>query len=43
MYLDTLSTSKEAIRLYKKIGFVDTKRYNENKIADVFMELTFDK
>lgn len=39
MYLDTLSTSKEAISLYKKMGFVITKRYNSNDIADVFMML----
>lgn len=43
MYLDTLSTSKEAISLYKKVGFVDTERYNENKIADIFMVLALDK
>lgn len=39
MYLDTLSTSKEAILLYKKMGFVITERYNSNNIADVFMVL----
>lgn len=39
MYLDTLSTSKEAISLYKKMGFVITERYNSNNIADVFMVL----
>lgn len=39
MYLDTLSTSKEAISLYKKMGFVITERYNSNDTADVFMVL----
>lgn len=37
MYLDSLSTSTKAISLYKKFGFVDTKRYNQNERADVFM------
>ncbi|MGG7177346.1 GNAT family N-acetyltransferase [Clostridium paraputrificum] len=38
MYLDTLNTSKGAIRLYKKNGFVETIRYNNNMVADVFMK-----
>lgn len=42
MYLDTLSTSKKAISLYKQIGFTITKRYNSNNIADVFMVLKLD-
>ncbi|MGN0145471.1 MAG: GNAT family N-acetyltransferase [Clostridium sp.] len=41
MYLDTLSSSKEAIRLYKKNGFVETLRYNDNAAADVFMKKIF--
>lgn len=39
MYLDSLSTSKKAIALYRKTGFVDTERYNKNKHSDVFMVL----
>lgn len=42
MYLDTLSTSKAAISLYKKMGFVETERYNSNDTADVFMVLRLD-
>ena len=42
MYLDTLSTSKRAIRLYEKMGFTRTKRYNGNEAADVFMVLRLD-
>ncbi|WP_295626283.1 GNAT family N-acetyltransferase [uncultured Intestinimonas sp.] len=42
MYLDTLSTSKRAIRLYEKMGFTRTKRYNGNEAADVFMVLKLD-
>lgn len=37
MYLDTLSTSARAIRLYEKAGFRRIERYNENFVADVFM------
>ena len=39
MYLDSLSTSKKAISLYCKAGFVDTQRYNQNEYSDVFMVL----
>lgn len=39
MYLDSLSTSKKAIALYCKAGFVDTERYNQNERSDVFMVL----
>jgi ribosomal protein S18 acetylase RimI-like enzyme len=42
MYLDTLSSSKKAISLYEKMGFVRTERYNANNIADVFMVLKLD-
>ena len=42
MYLDTLSTSREAVSLYKKMGFVMTKRYNSNTEANVFMVLYLD-
>lgn len=37
LYLDTLSTSERAIRLYKSVGFEETSRYNDNQVADVFM------
>lgn len=39
LYLDTLSTSERAIRLYKSVGFEETSRYNDNQVADVFMVL----
>jgi len=39
MYLDSLSTSKKAIALYRKTGFTDTERYNQNERSDVFMVL----
>lgn len=39
MYLDSLSTSKKALDLYGKVGFVQTERYNQNQAADVFMVL----
>lgn len=43
MYLDTLSTSKRAVALYQRAGFVMTERYNNNKVADVFMVLDISK
>lgn len=39
MYLDSLSTSKKAIALYRKAGFVDTEKYNQSERSDVFMVL----
>lgn len=39
MYLDSLSTSKKALALYSKFGFVQTEQYNQNEFADVFMVL----
>lgn len=39
MYLDSLSTSKRALALYRKAGFVTTEQYNQNKFADIFMVL----
>lgn len=42
MYLDTLSSSEGAIRLYKKNGFVESARYNDNMVADVFMKRTIE-
>lgn len=37
MYLDSLSTSVKAIRLYRRAGFADTERYHDAPRADVFM------
>lgn len=39
MYLDCMATSKKAILLYCRTGFIETKRYNQNECADVFMVL----
>ena len=37
--LDTVSTSANAIALYRRLGFRDIDRYGGNPMADVFMEL----
>ncbi|MBO4888996.1 MAG: GNAT family N-acetyltransferase [Firmicutes bacterium] len=37
--LDSMSKYESAARLYKKYGFQETARYNENPYADVFMKL----
>lgn len=37
--LDTISTSKNAIALYRRLGFEDIGRYDDNPMADTFMEL----
>lgn len=39
MYLDSLSDSQKAVALYRKIGFVDTEKYNDSVRSDVFMVL----
>lgn len=39
MVLDSISSSKKAISLYKRAGFIETERYNTNDTADVFMVL----
>ena len=39
IYLDTLSSSRRAVRLYEKAGFERTERYNDNYTADIFMAL----
>lgn len=39
MVLDTVSTYRRAMKLYEKMGFVFTERYNDNQRADVFMSL----
>ncbi len=38
MYLDTISTSERAIRLYKAVGFTEIEQYKETIRSDVFME-----
>lgn len=40
VYLETLSISERAIKLYAKNGFVEIERYNDNVIAEVFMKAT---
>lgn len=42
-YLDTLSSSKRAVRLYERAGFERTERYNDNYTADIFMALRLDE
>lgn len=37
--LDSMSQYKDAARLYRRYGFTDTGRYNDNIYADVFMEM----
>ena len=37
MYLDTISTSERAIRLYKAVGFTEIPQYKETIRSDVFM------
>lgn len=39
MFLDTLATSRRALALYERSGFVRIDRYNENEKADIFMRL----
>lgn len=41
MRLDTTSTSENAIALYRRLGFRDIDRYDDNPAADVFMQLDF--
>ena len=37
MYLDTISTSERAIKLYKSVGFEEIEQYKETIRSDVFM------
>ena len=37
MYLDSLSTSTRAVKLYREAGFKETARYNDAEHSDVFM------
>ena len=39
MYLDSLSNSKRALKLYRMAGFRDTEKYNDSIFSDVFMVL----
>ncbi len=39
MYLDSLSNSKRALKLYRMAGFTDTEKYNDSIFSDVFMVL----
>lgn len=38
MYLDTISTSERAIKLYKAVGFTEIEKYKETIRSDVFMK-----
>ena len=38
IYLDTISTSERAIRLYKAVGFEEIEQYKETIRSDVFMK-----
>lgn len=38
MYLDTISTSERAIKLYKAVGFMEIEQYKETIRSDVFMK-----
>lgn len=40
VYLDTISkTSARAIKMYKRLGFVEIEKYHETIYSDVFMKL----
>lgn len=39
VYLDTIgANSQRALDMYKRAGFVETEKYNDNPVADVFMK-----
>ena len=40
IYLDCMSTSTAAVKLYEKLGFHKTERYNKNFFADIFMKMS---
>lgn len=40
IYLDCMSTSTAAVKLYEKLGFHKTERYNNNFFADIFMKMS---
>lgn len=42
MMLDTTKESKAAIGFYRRRGFVEIGRYNDNAYADIFMEKVLD-
>ena len=37
MYLDTMAKHEKALRLYEKMGFRLTEKYNDNEMAEIFM------
>lgn len=39
IYLDCMSTSTAAVKLYEKLGFIKTEKYNKNNFADTFMKM----
>ena len=41
--LDTMTRHEKALRLYKKMGFEQCERYNDNDKAEIFMELLLKK
>ncbi len=43
IFLDTKAESTRAIDLYKKYGFTETERYNDNLNADIFMRKELNK
>ena len=38
--LDTIRNTGPAVRLFERHGFVEIPRYNDNRYADLFMELS---
>lgn len=40
IYLDCMSTSTAAVKLYEKLGFHKTERYNKNFFADIFLKMS---
>ncbi len=39
--LDTMKKSVNALSLFKKFGFREIEKYNDNDLAEIFMELRF--
>lgn len=38
--LDTMKSSHAALHIFKKIGFYEIAKYNDNDVAEIFMERT---